>query len=232
MLGAYRVDEFFFDDEAVGQIIAMISYLARRLVTMLVTLLLISALVFLIIKLPPGDFLTNQIEELRSQGDAASAAKADMLRAEYGLDRRSGISTRPGSGSGRSRRAFRASCRATGAGPSNISSRSAEVVGGALVLTLIVNIATIIFIHAVAIPIAIYSATHRNTLGAAMPSHSSAISAWRRRASCSRWRCCSTSTDGSAFPSAGMMDPKYADQDWSLAKVGSVAGPSRRARRR
>ena len=51
----------------------MISYLARRIATMVVTLLLISALVFLIIKLPPGDFLTNQIEELRSQGDSASA---------------------------------------------------------------------------------------------------------------------------------------------------------------
>ena len=46
---------------------------------MAVTLLIISALVFFIIKLPPGDFLTNQIAELRAQGEAASAAKAEFL---------------------------------------------------------------------------------------------------------------------------------------------------------
>lgn len=46
----------------------MIMFLLRRTVTMAVTLLLISALVFVIIKLPPGDFLTNQIAELRAQG--------------------------------------------------------------------------------------------------------------------------------------------------------------------
>ena len=84
-MGVYRVDEFYFET-AGRRGHAMIVYLVRRFVTMVVTLLLISALVFLIIKLPPGDFLSNQIEELRSQGDAASAAKAEFLRAEYGLD--------------------------------------------------------------------------------------------------------------------------------------------------
>ena len=57
------------------------------LVTMCVTLLIISALVFFIIKLPPGDFLTNQIAELRAQGEAASVAKAEFLIKQYGLDR-------------------------------------------------------------------------------------------------------------------------------------------------
>ena len=46
----------------------MIIYLLRRFVTMLLTLLAISAMVFLIIKLPPGDFLTNQIAELQRPG--------------------------------------------------------------------------------------------------------------------------------------------------------------------
>ena len=46
---------------------AILIYIARRAVTMALTLLAISALVFFIIKLPPGDFLTNQIAELRSQ---------------------------------------------------------------------------------------------------------------------------------------------------------------------
>ena len=65
----------------------MITFLLRRLLTMAGTLLIISALVFLIIKLPPGDFLSNQIAELRAQGEAASAAKAEFLLKQYGLDR-------------------------------------------------------------------------------------------------------------------------------------------------
>jgi peptide/nickel transport system permease protein len=51
---------------------SMIRFLFRRFITMAVTLLVISALVFVIIKLPPGDFLTNQIAELRAQGEAPS----------------------------------------------------------------------------------------------------------------------------------------------------------------
>src|SRR3954464_8628545 len=65
----------------------MIAYLLRRLLTMAVTLLIISALVFFIIKLPPGDFLANPILELRAQGEAASVAKAEFLMKQYGLDR-------------------------------------------------------------------------------------------------------------------------------------------------
>ena len=65
----------------------MIKFLFRRMLTMAMTLFIISALVFFIIKLPPGDFLTNQIAELRAQGEAASAAKAEFLIRQYGLDR-------------------------------------------------------------------------------------------------------------------------------------------------
>ena len=64
----------------------MIVFLLRRFGTMAVTLLIISALVFFIIKLPPGDFLTNQIAELRAQGEGASAAKDECLIKQYGLD--------------------------------------------------------------------------------------------------------------------------------------------------
>ena len=65
----------------------MIRFLLRRIVTMAVTLLIISALVFFIIKLPPGDFLSNQIAELRAQGESASIAKAEFLIKQYGLDK-------------------------------------------------------------------------------------------------------------------------------------------------
>ena len=44
----------------------MLRYVARRLATMAATLVIISMLVFVIINLPPGDFLSNQIAELRA----------------------------------------------------------------------------------------------------------------------------------------------------------------------
>ncbi|MDE0924125.1 MAG: ABC transporter permease, partial [Aurantimonas coralicida] len=47
----------------------MIRYLAGRLVTMAWTLLAISVLVFVIIQLPPGDYLTSYIAEIQSQGE-------------------------------------------------------------------------------------------------------------------------------------------------------------------
>ena len=64
----------------------MALYLLKRFGTMLLTLLIVSALVFFIIKLPPGDFLSNQIAELKAQGDASSVDKMEFLRKEYGLD--------------------------------------------------------------------------------------------------------------------------------------------------
>jgi peptide/nickel transport system permease protein len=46
----------------------VLTYTFRRLLIMIPTLLVISFVTFSIIKLPPGDFLSNQIAELRSQG--------------------------------------------------------------------------------------------------------------------------------------------------------------------
>jgi len=52
------------------------SFLLRRLWTMCWTLALVSALIFWIVNLPPGDVLTNQINQLRASGEASSVARA------------------------------------------------------------------------------------------------------------------------------------------------------------
>jgi len=59
----------------------MLTYTVRRLLIMIPTLLVISFVTFTIIKLPPGDFLSNQIAELRSQGDKAALERAEFMRA-------------------------------------------------------------------------------------------------------------------------------------------------------
>ena len=43
----------------------MLRYIIKRVLTMIPTLCAISVLVFIIIQLQPGDFLTTQIAELR-----------------------------------------------------------------------------------------------------------------------------------------------------------------------
>jgi peptide/nickel transport system permease protein len=142
----------------------MILFLLRRFVTMLVTLLIISALVFFIIKLPPGDFLTNQIAELRAQGESASVAKAEFLIKQYGLDRPVweqylvwiGFMPGPNGFSGLLQGDW---------GWSFEFDKPVDVVGDALWLTLLVNFAVVIFIHVVSIPIAIYSATRQYSVG-------------------------------------------------------------------
>ena len=61
-------------------------YAVWRFITMLLTLWVVSLLVFVIINLPPGDYLSNQIAELRATGQAEGVAKAEFLRHEYALD--------------------------------------------------------------------------------------------------------------------------------------------------
>ncbi|MFL4997214.1 MAG: ABC transporter permease [Microvirga sp.] len=143
----------------------MIRFLLRRTVTMAVTLLIISALVFFIIKLPPGDFLTNQIAELRAQGESASISKAEFLIKQYGLDKPAWqqylvwIGAMPGPNG------FSGLLQGDWGWSFEYDKPVVDVVGDALWLTLLVNLAVVIFIHVVSIPIAIYSATRQYSVG-------------------------------------------------------------------
>ena len=62
-----------------GRPIEMLRYVARRLLLMIPTLFIISAVVYFIIDLPPGDCVTAQVEELVSRGDADALKRADEL---------------------------------------------------------------------------------------------------------------------------------------------------------
>ena len=65
----------------------MLAYLARRLLVMIPTLVAISAIVFFIIQLPPGDYLSTMVEELLAQGEKPDGDRIRMLREQFGLDR-------------------------------------------------------------------------------------------------------------------------------------------------
>ena len=65
----------------------MFGYLIRRILIMIPTLIAISAIVFVIIQLPPGDYLSSYVAELQAQGEVVSEDKIAFLREQYGFDK-------------------------------------------------------------------------------------------------------------------------------------------------
>ncbi len=64
----------------------MLQYIARRLIFMIPTLIVISIVSFLLIQLPPGDFLTSYAATLAQQGNEVDNAQLVALKEHYGLD--------------------------------------------------------------------------------------------------------------------------------------------------
>lgn len=64
----------------------MIRYIISRIFYMIPTLFAISLVAFLIIQLPPGDFLTTYISNREAQGEIVDQAEITNLRNRYGLD--------------------------------------------------------------------------------------------------------------------------------------------------
>ncbi len=134
----------------------MFNYLIRRTLTMALTLLVITVLVFIIIQLPPGDYLTTYIAELESQGETVNMEKIDFLRRQYGLDKsmvEQYFVWLTGLLQGDLGYSFEYSLPVT------------EVVGDRLYMSMVLNFSTILFIYAVSFPIGIYSATHQYSWG-------------------------------------------------------------------
>ena len=190
----------------------MFAYVIHRVLIMIPTLIAISAITFIIIQLPPGDYLSTYIAELESQGENVDQAKIDALRSQYGLDRpliEQYVVWVVGLLQGDFGFSFEYQLPVS------------DVVGDRLLLTLVLNFATIIFIWVVSFPIGIYSATHQYSfgdygltfvgfIGLATPNFLLALvllylaNVWF----------------GTSI--GGLMDPEYIDEPWSTDKVISI----------
>jgi len=190
----------------------MFTYLLRRLIVMVPTLLVISFLVFAIIQAPPGDYLSTYMAELQSQGEAVDQSKIDFLRHQYGLDRSFLEQYAVWVGNlvqGDLGYSFEYGL------PVN------QVVGDRLALTIVVSVATIVFIWLVSFPIGIYSAVRQYSvgdyaltflgfLGLATPSFLLALVLLY------------FANVKFGISIGGLMDPSFADAPWSWAKARSV----------
>lgn len=131
----------------------MFAYLVRRVLYMIPTLFIISLISFAIIQLPPGDYLTSYVAQLRAQGDQVDAAEMDALRERYGLDQPvyvqyfkwiSGIVLRGDWGQSFEWRK-----------PVN------ELIWERIGLTMVISGTALLVSWFIAIPIGVYSATHQ-----------------------------------------------------------------------
>ncbi|MBZ0300608.1 MAG: ABC transporter permease, partial [Anaerolineae bacterium] len=64
----------------------MRDYIIRRILHAVPTLVAISIFSFVVIQLPPGDFLTTYVANLSATGQVVDEAEVAALRDRYGLD--------------------------------------------------------------------------------------------------------------------------------------------------
>ena len=190
----------------------MLAYVVRRLLIAVPTLVAVSIIVFAIIQLPPGDYLTTHIAELQSQGEAVDEGKIAFLRAQYGLDKpmwQQYLVWAFGMLQGDFGYSFEYGLPVR------------EVVGDRLYLSLLLNFSTVIFIWLVAFPIGFYSATHQYSwgdhgltflgfIGLATPNFLLAlVMMYVLRVEF-------------GISIGGLMDPEHIDKPMSWAKLGSI----------
>ena len=130
----------------------MFRYIIRRILIMIPTLFVTSALIFTVMQLPPGDYFETMVAEAQSQGERADMSRVEFLKKEYGFDKPP------------IERYFRwigGFFKGDFGYSFEYQLPVRDVVGDRLYLTMLVSFSTIIFTWLVAFPIGIYSATHQ-----------------------------------------------------------------------
>lgn len=190
----------------------MLNYLVRRILVMIPTLLVISVLIFGIIQLPEGDYLSSQIAELEAMGETVAKEQIEFLRRQYGLDQPFIVQYFNWLG-GMLRGDFGYSFE--------YRMPVGDIVGDRLFLSFVLSFSTIVFTWLVAFPIGVYSATHQYSwtdhgltfigfLGLATPNFLLALVLLYF----------ANVTFGTSI--GGLMDPVYLDQPMSWGKLLSV----------
>lgn len=140
----------------------MIRFLVRRFLTMLVTLGAISVLIFGIINLPEGNYLSNQIAEMRATGEEAGIRRAEQLMREYALDRPVWqqylvwVGLLPGVDG------FSGLLQGDLGWSFELDQPVSAVVGETVWLTVLVNFSALMFVYLVALPLGTLAAVRAN----------------------------------------------------------------------
>lgn len=189
----------------------MLNLIIQRLFWTIPTLLIISIVSFVIIQLPPGDYLTSYIAALEESGQQVNHEQVERLRERYNLDEPVYIQYLGWMGG-----LLRGDM-----GMSFEWNRPVrDLIGERLALTAIISLVTLLFTWALAIPIGIYSAVKQYSwgdyaftfvgfVGLAVPNFLLALI---------------FAYIGFSFfdlTPGGLMSPEFAEQPWSFAKLRS-----------
>lgn len=136
--------------------VEVLSYIAKQLGLMVMLLILLSVASFIIIQLPPGDFINSYIMTLAATGETVEQEMVDSLRKQYGLDSPLYLQYFKWVG-----QLLRGDLGMSFDWQRPVS----ELIMERLPLTLVVSFLTLIFAYALAIPIGVYSATHQYSSG-------------------------------------------------------------------
>lgn len=134
----------------------MLAYMLRRTLYMIPTLFLISIASFVIIQLPPGDYLTTLISQMRSQGGGVDQSRIAELQVRYGLNSPIWVQYLKWIGgvlTGDFGQSF------------ELNRPVSSVLAQRLPLTVLVSFCTLIFTWVVALPIGLYSAVRQYKIG-------------------------------------------------------------------
>jgi peptide/nickel transport system permease protein len=134
----------------------MLGYILRRLLIAIGTVWAVSVISFVIIQLPPGDYVTSYIAQMAATGSIVSEQEAENLRKQYGLNQPMYVQYYK----------WMAQVVRGNFGMSMEWRRPvAEVIGDRLVLTMVVSFAALLLTWVLALPIGIYSAVRQYSLG-------------------------------------------------------------------
>ena len=134
----------------------MLSFIVKRVLLMIPTLAIISIISFVVIQLPPGDFLSSYVAQLSMEGDEIDDQVIEALERRYGLGQPiyvqygkwiSGIFMRGDWGQSM-----------------EWEKPVKELIWERIGLTIVLSFTTMMFSWLVAIPIGVYSATHQYSI--------------------------------------------------------------------
>ncbi len=187
----------------------MLRYIAQRLLLLPFLMVIYSFVIFVIIKAPPGDFLTSYVANLSASGTSITAEMIAAMRHDYGLDQpfilqyfhwvmnllhgNMGLSL-------------------------EYQRPNIDLIKEQLVLTIALALMSFVLTWVIAVPAGIYSATHQrsaidhiftviNYIGVATPNFMLALILM--------WLAFSYF----GISVTGLFSPEYVDAPWSIARV-------------
>lgn len=133
----------------------MLQYIGKRLLIMILILVLLSVAIFIIIQLPPGDYLTNYINLLRSRGTDVDQNMIQALEVRYGMNEPVTVQYFKWMGE----------MLQGNFGYSFMWNRSVnELLAERLPATIMLSLTSILLIWLISFPLGFYSATHKYSL--------------------------------------------------------------------